>query len=198
MSNRCRGWSLTLLLPAAVALLLAVAPVRAQEPPSPAAGPTAPVAWSSLTPMQQKVLSRFGSQWSSLPPARQQALVHGSERWLGMSTDQRDQARERFQHFQSLPPEQRHALRSRWEKFQSLPPHEQARVRENFHKFQQLPPERRQMLREQWHNASPAQRQEMIQHAREQRQSLGTPQHPPAERPAQGARPPAQATRPHR
>src|SRR5205823_6202559 len=81
-----------------------------EGPPAPAAGPAAPIAWSSLSPMQQKVLSRYGSQWKSLPPERQQALVHGSERWLGMSAEQRDQARERFQHFQSLPPEQRHAL----------------------------------------------------------------------------------------
>ena len=43
-------------------------------------------------------------------------------------------------------------------------------MRENFHRFQQLPPARRQMLREQWRNATPAQRQQMIQHAREQRQ----------------------------
>jgi hypothetical protein len=116
-----------------------------------------------------------------LPPARQQALTHGSERWLHMSAEQRDQARERFQHFQSLPPEQRHALRSRWQKFQSLPPEEQSRVRENFHKFQQLPPERRQILREQWHNATPAERQQMIEHAREQRQK-GPGQRPPIER----------------
>ena len=106
-----------------------------------------------------------------------------------MSAEQRDQARERFQHFQSLPPEQRHALRSRWEKFQSLPPEEQAKVRENFHKFKQLPPERRQMLREQWHNASPAQRQEMIHQAREQRQKREG-ERAPVERPAKAPRPP--------
>jgi ABC-type transporter MlaC component len=66
-----------------------------------------------------------------------------------------------------LPPEQRQALRSRWQHFQSLPPNERAIVRENFHRFQQLPPARRQMLREQWRNATPAQRQQMVQHARE-------------------------------
>ena len=105
------------------------------------------------------------------------------------AAEQRDQARERFQHFQSLPPEQRHALRSRWEKFQSLPPQEQAKVRENFHKFKQLPPERRQMLREQWHNASPAQRQEMIHQAREQRQKREG-ERAPVERPAKAPHPP--------
>jgi len=90
-----------------------------------------------------------------------------------MSEDQRGQARDRFSHWRSLPPEQRQALRSRWQKFQALPPGDQARVRENFHRFQQLPPERRQMLRERWRNASPAQRQQMVEHAREQRQGQG-------------------------
>ena len=107
----------------------------------------------------------------------------GSDRWLGMSAEQRDKARERFSHWQSLPPEERHALRSRWQKFQELPPNEQARVRENFHKFQQLPPARRQMLREQWHKASPAERQQMIEHARERREKGQMPRPPQAPRP---------------
>jgi hypothetical protein len=40
-------------------------------------------------------------------------------------------------------------------------------VRQNFHRFQQLPPAQKQMLRERWRNATPAQRKEMIQRARE-------------------------------
>src|SRR5207248_7756235 len=75
MSNPCSAWTRAWLpAAAAAALLLAAAPATAEEPPAPAAGPAAPIAWSSLTPMQQKVLSRFGSQWNSLPPERQQAL----------------------------------------------------------------------------------------------------------------------------
>lgn len=151
------------------AVALAAAPSHAQEPPvAPAANPPAPVEWSSLSPDQQKLLAHFGSQWTTLPPARQQALAHGSERWLGMSDGERNQARERFSHWQALPPEQRQALRSRWQKFQALSPREQANVRQNYHRFQQLPPERRQALREQWRTASPAQRQQMIERAREQ------------------------------
>ena len=56
-------------------------------------------------------------------------------------------------------------------------------VRQNFHRFQQLPPERRQMLREQWRNASPAQRQQMIEHAREQRMKRGAGPRPPPPHP---------------
>jgi len=63
-------------------------------------------------------------------------------------------------------------------------------VRENFHKFQQLPPERRQLLREQWRAASPAQRQQMIDHAREQQQKGAVLRPPQLPRPPQPPRPP--------
>ena len=42
-------------------------------------------------------------------------------------------------------------------------------MRENYRRFQQLPSERREMLRQQWHNASPSERAQMVEHAREQR-----------------------------
>ncbi len=168
----------------ATLLLAATVPAWAQETPAaPAPGnPPAPVAWSSLSPEQQKLLKNFSGQWGSLPPSRQQALAHGTDRWLGMSGEQRDHARDRFEHFRSLPPEQRHALRSRWQQFQALPPHEQAAVRDNFHRFQQLPPERRQLLRQQWRSATPGERQQMVEHARSQREkepSRAAPQRAP-------------------
>jgi hypothetical protein len=153
-----------------LALLMAAAlPAFAQELPAAPSSPPAPVAWSSLSPPQQQLLSKFSGQWGSLPPARQQALAHGSERWLGMSAAERDTARERFSRWGSLPPEERHALRGRWQRFQALPPGEQAAVRQNFHRFQQLPAERRQILREQWNRATPAERKEMVERAREKR-----------------------------
>jgi hypothetical protein len=154
----------------AALLLSAALPAFSQETPAPPSTPPAPVAWSSLGPQQQQLLSKFGGQWASLPPARQQALAHGSERWLAMSAAERDQAQERFSRWNSLPPEQRRALRSRWQRFQALPPEQQARVRQNFHRFQQLPAERRQMLREQWNRATPTERKEMGQRAREKRE----------------------------
>jgi hypothetical protein len=161
-----------------VALLLAVAaPAFAQE--APAAGPpAAPVAWSSLSAQQQQVLSKFGPQWSTLPPARQQALAHGSERWLNMSETERQQARDRFARFRALPPEQRQALRQRWQHFQSLPPGQQAALRENFRRFQQLPPERREELRDQWRRATPAQREQWLQNARDKHQGKNGHGHP--------------------
>jgi len=166
MNSRWRSLAFALLIACGWGL---AAPCFAQEEPA-AGPPAAPVPWSSLSPEQQRLLGSFGSQWNSLPPARQQALAHGSERWMSMSQGERNQAQERFQRWQALPPGQRQALRSRWQRFQSLTPSQQQAVRENFHRFQQLSPQRRQMLREQWRNATPAQRQQMVEHARESRQ----------------------------
>ncbi len=146
-------------------------PVSAQEASSGAsaapAGATVP--WNSLSQDQQHLLSRLSGQWEQLPPQRQQALASGSQRWLGMTPDQRTQARQRFGQWQQLPPQRRDQLRQRWEDFRSLPPARQQAARENFHKFQQLPQQRRQQLRERWQSATPAQRQNMVQRARQRR-----------------------------
>jgi hypothetical protein len=166
-----KPWVLALC---AAVLLASAAPCFAQLPPPEAAptpramSPPAPVPWSSLSSEQQRVLGPMGKEWNSLPPERQQALANGSKRWLDMSAEQQTQARERFSRWQSLPPEQRHSLHDRWQRFQALPPKEQEAVRQNYHRFQQLPPAQRQMLRQQWRNASPEQRQQMVEHAREQ------------------------------
>jgi Protein of unknown function (DUF3106) len=136
------------------------------NPPAAAAAPGAAVPWSSLSPDQQRLLSRMSGQWDQLPAQRQQALASGSQRWLGMSPEQRQQARQRFNQWQQLPEQRREQLRRRWEEFRSLPPARQQADRENFRKFQQLPQERRQQLRQRWQKASPAQRQDMIDRAR--------------------------------
>ena len=174
MNERLRS----LVLVALLALGAALATTSfAQEAP-PAAGPPQPVAWSSLSPNQQRLLAQFGSRWDTLPPGRQQALAHGSERWLSMSPAERDQASERFARWRALPPEQRQALRERWQRFQALPPSQRNMVRQNYHRFQHLPPAQRQMLREQWNRATPAERQQMLQHAREQRMKHMPGMHP--------------------
>ena len=156
---------LTGLLSAGVCL-----PVCAQNVSPPAAAPAGGgVPWNSLSQDQQHLLSRLSGQWEQLPPQRQQSLASGSQRWLGMSVEQRTQARQRFNQWQQLPDQRRDQLRKRWEEFRSLPPARQQAARENFRKFQQLPQERRQQLRQRWQKASPAQRQDMIDRARERR-----------------------------
>ncbi len=159
----------------------------AQQAPSPEMS-NAGVPWNSLSAEQQKLLGKFSENWNTLPPERQQALARGSTRWLSMTPEQRGQAQQRFQRWHSLPPERRQMLRERWERFQSLPPNEQAAVRQNFRRFQSLPPERRQLLRERWRNASPAERQEMIQRARE-RQMQRMQMRPPGPRGGAAQRP---------
>ena len=194
-----KGYSLVLamLLAAATSAFAQQAP-PAEEPSAPASAPMAPAAaasaqgvpWSSLSGEQQKLLGKFSGNWSALPPERQQALTRGSDRWLGMTPEQRGQAQQRFQRWHSLPPDQRRVLRDRWQRFQSLPPNEQGAVRQNFRRYQQLPPERRQMLRQRWLNASPAERQQMIQRARERRiemRSGGSMRAPPRSAPPRAA-----------
>jgi hypothetical protein len=114
-------------------------------------------------------LTRLSGQWDQLPPQRQQALASGSQRWLGMSQDQRAAARQRFNQFQQLPAQRRQMLRRRWEEFRALPPARQQAQRENYRKFQSLPQQQRQQLRQRWQNASPQQRQNMVQRARARR-----------------------------
>jgi hypothetical protein len=156
---------LTGLLSAGVCL-----PVCAQNVSPPATAPAGGgVPWSSLSQDQQHLLSRLSGQWEQLPAQRQQSLASGSQRWLGMSAEQRTQARQRFNQWQQLPDQRREQLRKRWEEFRSLPPARQQAARENFRKFQQLPQERRQQLRQRWQKASPAQRQDMVDRARERR-----------------------------
>jgi Protein of unknown function (DUF3106) len=128
------------------------------------------VPWSSLSPEQRKILSKYEGRWDSLPAARQQSLSRGSDRWLKMSPDQKRDARNRFQRWNDLPPDRRREVRNRWQKFRELPPNEQQAVRENFRKFKNLPPERRRALRERWQKATPAERQHMLQRMREQRE----------------------------
>jgi hypothetical protein len=143
------------------------AQVAAPGASAPQAGAAVP--WNSLSQDQQRLLSRLSGQWEQLPPQRQQALASGSQRWLGMSQEQRGAARQRFHQFQQLPPQRRQQLRQRWEEFRTLPPARQQAERENFRKFQSLPQQQRQQLRQRWQNASPQQRQNMVQRARERR-----------------------------
>jgi hypothetical protein len=147
-------------------------PVAAQVATPGASAPqggAAAVPWNSLSQDQQRLLSRLSGQWEQLPTQRQQALASGSQRWLGMSQDQRTAARQRFNQFQKLPPPRRQMLRQRWEEFRALPPARQQAARENFRKFQSLPQQQRQQLRQRWQSASPQQRQNMVERARERR-----------------------------
>ncbi|MGB8325989.1 MAG: DUF3106 domain-containing protein, partial [Steroidobacteraceae bacterium] len=94
--------------PLIVALALALAAAIVTSPVfahAATAVPLQPIAWSSLSAEQQKVLTNFVDRWDALPPARQQALARGSGRWVAMSPDQRQEAQQRFRQWRALPPE---------------------------------------------------------------------------------------------
>src|SRR6187402_3985576 len=80
----------------AVGLQYAVAPRARAEEGSATANAPAPVAWSTLTAEEQKVLNRYSDRWSTLAPEQQQRLLRGSRRWLDMTPEQRERAQSRF------------------------------------------------------------------------------------------------------
>jgi hypothetical protein len=140
------------------------------------------VPWSSLSAGQQQLLGHLQNRWETLPPARQQALANGATRWLSMSPEERAGARARFQAWQRLPPDQRVLIRRRWQQFQRLPPQQQRAVMQNLRAFSRLPPDQRAQLRQRWLNATPLQRQQMLQRQQLLRQRGGSgmrapPQH---------------------
>lgn len=159
-----RRWHLVV----AVALLTAAAPLWAQPIDT-----QQPLNWSALSPQQQQLLGSMHDRWDSLAPGRQQALARGASRWLSMTPEQRSSARERFQAWQRLPAAQRALIRRRWQQFQRLSPQQRAQIRQNVSAFSRLPPAERMQLRQRWLNATPAERQSMLQRMRQQRGMRG-------------------------
>jgi len=172
---RCARWREMIDARSMVLALLLVVAVPAFAQQAPGQDPTG-TEWSSLSSGQQRLLERYREGWAQLPPERQRALARGSERWLSMSPEQRSSAKERFERWRDLPPEDRRQLRDRWEKFRALPPEQQEHVRDNFRRFRNIPPERRRELRERWENATPDERERMLDRLRQQRE-----QRPPRE-----------------
>ena len=146
-----------------VALLAAAAPLWAQPMDT-----QPPLNWSALSPQQQQLLGGMHDRWDGLTPDRQQALARGASRWLSMTPEQRGSARDRFQAWQRLPPFQRALIRRRWQQFQRLNPQQRAEIRQNLNTFSRLPPAERMQLRQRWLNATPAERQSMLQRMRQQ------------------------------
>ena len=155
-----RVWRIALL-----ALLLTSAPAWGLAPHT-AHGVTVP--WSALSPAQQHLLAQLRGQWARLPTARQRALARGSRIWLHMSLAQQQQAQQRFRKWRRLTPQRRALLRRRWRQFRALPALQRAAIRRSFHQFERLPEWRRRRLRQRWEGATPAQRQMMIAHMRQQ------------------------------
>jgi hypothetical protein len=118
--------------------------------------PRVAVAWSSLTPEQQRLLAPIESQWQQLAPRQQQRLVRRAERWQRLPPDAQDRARDRLARYAAMTPAQRAAARQRLHEFQQLPPEEKQRMREAWRRFHDLSPEQRRALREEFEKSEPA------------------------------------------
>ena len=138
--------------------------------------PRQPIAWSSLSPAQQRMLAPLQGQWDQLKAGRQQHLARNAERWAALPPEHQQQIRDRLTRWAAMTPEQRRQLRENARAFHNLTPEERAKVSEAFRKFQSLPPAERRALRERWRAMPPQQRMRWA----EQHGGASIPMHPPA------------------
>ena len=120
--------------------------------------PKQPLAWSSLSPSQQRVLAPVQDQWDQMHPARQQRLAEHADHWATLPPQRQQQIHERLTRWANMTPQQRQQLRENARAFHDLTPEQRARVRAAFERFRSLPPDERKALRERWHAMPPAQR----------------------------------------
>jgi hypothetical protein len=172
------------------ALLCAPCAARAQaEPPIPMQhAPRAasaddnarhpPLAWSDLSPSQQRMLEPLHKQWDQLKPGRQHHLARGAQHWSTLPPGQQQQIRERLTRWARMTPQQRLQLREKMRAFHEMTPEERAKVSAAFRKFQSLPPAERRALRERWRRMPPKQRM----HWAERHGDQPIPMQPPASR----------------
>jgi hypothetical protein len=138
--------------------------------------PRQPIAWSSLSSVQQHMLAPLQGQWEQMKPGRQQHLAQNAERWATLPPAHQQQIRERLARWAAMTPEERRQLRENARAFRDLTPEERAKVSAAFRKFQSLSPAERRALRARWHAMPPQQRM----HWAEQHGGESIPMHPPA------------------
>ncbi|HJR10364.1 MAG TPA: DUF3106 domain-containing protein [Rhodanobacteraceae bacterium] len=138
--------------------------------------PGQPIAWSSLSSAQQRMLAPLQGQWDQMKPGRQHHLAQNAERWATLPPEHQQQIRERLTRWAAMTPEERRQLRENARAFHDLTPEERAKVSAAFRRFQSLPPAERRALRERWRAMPPQQRMHWaVEHA-----DQPNPMHPPA------------------
>ena len=175
-----RNATLALFLAAACSLgvpcvALAQAAIPMQSTPAGNDAPRQPLAWSSLSPAQQRMLAPLQNQWDQLKPARQHRLAQNADHSATLPPEHQQQIRDRLTRWAAMTPEQRHQLRENARAFHNLSPEERAKVSAAFHKFQSLSPAERRALRARWRAMPPQQRMHWA--ARHGDESI--PMHPP-------------------
>ena len=155
---------------------LAQAATPMQSAPAANDAPRQPIAWSSLSSAQQRMLAPLQGQWDRMKPGRQRHLAQNAERWAALPPAHQQQIRERLTRWAAMTPEQRRQLRENARAFRNLTPAERAKVSEAFRKFQSLSPAERRALRARWRAMPPQQRMRWA----EQHGGESIPMHPPA------------------
>ncbi len=142
------------------------APIPMQAPATAATAPPVPsarnqpLAWSSLDPTQQLVLTPVHEQWNQLSPQRQHRLARHARRWATLPPEQQRVIRKRLARWVQMTPEQRRRLHRNARAFHQMTPAERTRVRAAYQRFRALPPAERRALRERWRKMSPEQRRQ--------------------------------------
>ena len=157
-----RGTAFAMLLAAACLFgapgaALAQTAIPMQGAPAGNESPRQPVAWSSLSPTQQRMLAPLQEQWGQLKPGRQHHLAQNAEHWATLPPAHQQQIRERLTRWAAMTPEERRQLRENARAFHDLTPEERAKVSAAFHKFQSLSPEERRALKQRWRATHPQQ-----------------------------------------
>lgn len=143
---------------------LAQAAIPMQSAPAMDDAPRQPIAWSSLSPAQQRMLAPLQGQWDQMKPGRQRHLAQSADRWATLPPEHQQQIRMRLTHWAAMTPAERHQLRENARAFHDLTPQERAQVSAAFRKFQSLPPAERRALRERWRAMPPQQRMHWAEH----------------------------------
>lgn len=152
------------------------APLPRPMPAADAGGPGQPLAWSSLSADQQRMLAPLQGEWNQMQPGRQHRLAEHARHWTTLPPERRQQIQERLTRWSHMTPAQRRQVRENARTFHELSPEQRAKISEAFRKFQSLPPEQRRVLRERWRAMSPQQRMRWAGgHAEKP-----IPMHPPA------------------
>lgn len=120
--------------------------------------PKQPLAWSSLSAEQQRMLAPVRNQWDQMQPGRQRHLAEHANHWADLPPQRQQQIQQRLTRWANMTPEQRRQLRDNARAFHDLTPEQRAKVRAAYERFRALSPAERQALRERWQKMPPAQR----------------------------------------
>lgn len=151
-------------------------PSEGRGPPARNDAPEPPLAWSNLSPGQQRMLAPLQDQWEQMRPAHQHRLAEHALHWASLPAARQARIREHLARWAAMTPQQRQQLRENARAFHDLTPEQRAKIRAAYQRFRALPPDARKSLRERWRAMPPAERM----HWATEHPDQPIPAHPPA------------------